>query len=659
MGVRFSGLMAILAGLAAMVLTAPPARAQVPDPGPFAELEAFSGPRLSPDGRRVAAICAGRGMRSVCVYDLTGAERPRLYEPPERASVGGFYWASNRHVIIDVSFAWRAGRSDAHTVYGNERGIILNVETGEAPVFLQNMRQYLGATNQIGSLLTGEPDVVMAEVMSSRDSSPDTGTRLASGQFATMRLRVNLDTGHGQRVSSQNTGARIRRDIITADGRTVGRRSLLPTGAEYQLETAQGQTLFAAPADQSAPARLWVIEDGAAVALAFNSGPLAGLRRVDLETGAMSLISLPEDAGDEGGLIVDERRDALAGLRLMRDDLPEQRFTDPQLRDIHASLAQAIDGVLPGARVTLTSWTDDRSMFTVSAVQRGRPAQYFLFDGATGDLSILGSQVPALDETPLGSVEALRYDASDGLSIPAFLTLPPGKTRADGPFPLIALPHGGPRAHDTAQFDWWAQYYASLGYAVLQPNFRGSTGYGLDFERAGHGEFGGRMIQDIADGAAHLVREGVAREGGYCAAGGSYGGYAALMLGLIDRDNVRCIISFAPVTDPVELVALGGFSGLFWERYIGARADVRANPAAISPARRAGEFAAPILLMHGAEDSIVPIAESRHLVRNLRNPDRLRYIEMPAIDHYLTTADSRRQLLSESAALLREHLPVE
>jgi dipeptidyl aminopeptidase/acylaminoacyl peptidase len=131
------------------------------------------------------------------------------------------------------------------------------------------------------------------------------------------------------------------------------------------------------------------------------------------------------------------------------------------------------------------------------------------------------------------------------------------------------------------------------------------------------------------------------------------------MLGLIDRDNVRCIISFAPVTDPVELVALGGFSGLFWERYIGARADVRANPAAISPARRAGEFAAPILLMHGAEDSVVPIAESRHLVRNLRNPDRLRYIEMPAIDHYLTTADSRRQLLSESAALLREHLPVE
>jgi hypothetical protein len=197
-----------------------------------------------------------------------------------------------------------------------------------------------------------------------------------------------------------------------------------------------------------------VIEDGDAVVLAFNSGPLAGLRRVDLETGAMSLISLPEDAGDEGGLIVDERRDALAGLRLMRDDLPEQRFTDPQLRDIHASLAQAIDGVLPGARVSLTSWTDDRSMFTVSAVQRGRPAQYFLFDGATGDLSILGSQVPALDETPLGSVEALRYDASDGLSIPAFLTLPPGKTRADGPFPLIALPHGGPRAHDTAQFDW-------------------------------------------------------------------------------------------------------------------------------------------------------------------------------------------------------------
>jgi hypothetical protein len=185
-------------------------------------------------------------VRSVCVYDLTGAERPRLYEPPERASVGGFYWASNRHVIIDVSFAWRAGRSDAHTVYGNERGIILNVETGEAPVFLQNMRQYLGATNQIGSLLTGEHDVVMAEVVSSRDSSPDTGTRLASGQFATMRLRVNLDTGHGQRVSSQNTGARIRRDIFTADGRTVGRSSLLPTGAEYRLETAQGQTLFSA-----------------------------------------------------------------------------------------------------------------------------------------------------------------------------------------------------------------------------------------------------------------------------------------------------------------------------------------------------------------------------------------------------------------------------
>lgn len=663
MGIRITGLAAILTAVAlAITFTVSGASAQVPDPdpGPFADLEAFSGPQLSPDGRRVAAICAGRGVRSVCVYDLTGSERPRMYEPPERASVGGFYWASNRHIIIDVSFAWRAAQSDGHTVYANERGVILNVETGDAPIFLQNMRQYLGATNQIGSLLTGEPDAVLAQIVVSRgDSTSNTGTRLAPGQFATMRLRVNLNTGRGQRIASQNTAGRIRRDIITADGRTIGRRSMLPTGADYQLETPRGQTLFAAGPGQSAPSSLQVIENGAAVALGFSSGSLAGLHRLDLETGALTQIVLPGDVGNAGGLIIDERRNELVGGRFMRDNLPEQRFSDPELRDIHTSLAQAIEGVLPGARVSLTSWSEDRMMITVAAVQRGRPAQYFLFDGTARDLSILGSEAPALDETLLGAVEAFRYEASDGLSIPAFLTLPPGMTRADGPFPLVALPHGGPRARDTARFDWWAQYYASLGYAVLQPNFRGSTGYGLAFEQAGHGEFGGLMIQDIADGAAHLVREGVAREGGYCAAGGSYGGYAALMLGLIDRDNVRCIIAFAPVTDPVELVAEAGSSGLFWERYIGERADVRANPAAISPARRAGEFSAPILLMHGVEDSTVPVRESRHLERNLRGSGRLHYIEMHGVDHDLTTADSRRQLLSESAVLLREHLPVE
>lgn len=518
MGARFSGLMAILAA-AAMALFAPPAIAQAPDPGPFAEMEAFSEPRLSPDGRRVAAICAGRGQRSVCVFDLTGAERPRLYEPPERASVGGFYWASNRHVIIEVSFAWRAGQSDAHTVYANERGVILNVDTGEAPIFLQNMRNYLGATNQVASLLTGEPGAAIAQMVVQRgDSNPDTGTRLAPGEFATMTLRVDLETGHGERMSSSNTAGRIRRDIMTADGRTIASTSRLPSGADFRLDNAQGQPLYIAEPGRPAPAQISVIEHGAALAMRINTGAQKGLHRVDLETGALTPIELPADAGDQYAMLVDDWRDELAGVSIMHDDLPGQVFIDADLRDLHASLAQALDGVLPCARVALTSWSADRMMVTVAATQRGRPSQYFLFDGATGDLSILGSQAPALDQTPLGPVEAFRYDASDGLSIPAFLTLPPGKTRADGPFPLVALPHGGPFARDTASFDWWAQYYASLGYAVLQPNFRGSSGYGGEFERAGHGEFGGLMIRDIADGAAHLVREGVAREGGYCAA---------------------------------------------------------------------------------------------------------------------------------------------
>ena len=259
----------------------------------------------------------------------------------------------------------------------------------------------------------------------------------------------------------------------------------------------------------------------------------------------------------------------------------------------------------------------------------------------------------------------IQYAARDGLNIHGYLTLPPGAADPSG-LPLVVLAHGGPAARDVAGFDWWAQALASRGYAVLQANFRGSTGYGRDFLEAGYGEWGRKMQTDLSDGVRWLAAEGVIDPARVCIFGASYGGYAAMAGLALDSDVYRCGVSVAGVSDLRRMVNREARRDVrkdnqavrYWNRFMGAaRLDDRALDD-LSPAYLAASVDSPLLLIHGRDDTVVPIEQSRVMAQAMRRADKpVEFVELPGEDHWLSRSETRRQMLVETVRFLEANNP--
>jgi dipeptidyl aminopeptidase/acylaminoacyl peptidase len=262
-------------------------------------------------------------------------------------------------------------------------------------------------------------------------------------------------------------------------------------------------------------------------------------------------------------------------------------------------------------------------------------------------------------------VRSIHYAARDGLDIPAYLTLPPGVTDPSG-LPLVVLAHGGPASRDVAGFDWWAQALASRGYAVLQANFRGSTGYGRAFLEAGYGEWGRKMQTDLSDGVRWLAAEGIIDPARVCIVGASYGGYAAMAGLTLDSDVYRCGVSVAGVSDLRRMVNWEAEQARhknnqtvrYWNRFMGAaRLNDRALDA-LSPAFLAASVDSPLLLIHGRDDTVVPIEQSRVMAEALRRAGKpVEFVELPGEDHWLSRSATRQQMLAETVRFLEVNNP--
>jgi len=225
------------------------------------------------------------------------------------------------------------------------------------------------------------------------------------------------------------------------------------------------------------------------------------------------------------------------------------------------------------------------------------------------------------------------------------------------------LPHGGPHAYDEQAFDWWAQAFASRGYAVFQPNFRGSTNRDDAFVRAGYGEWGRKMQTDISDGLEELVRQGIVDPKRACIVGASYGGYAALAGVTLQQGLYRCAVSVAGVSDLSLMYNTdyreSGQVGLL-RRSLLEELGPRSGFGAASPRRLAAQADAPILLIHGREDTVVPYEQSAKMADALKDagkPHRL--VDLGEEDHWLSRSSTRMKMLEEAMAFVQEHNPAD
>ena len=389
-----------------------------------------------------------------------------------------------------------------------------------------------------------------------------------------------------------------------------------------------------------------------------DGAALSHLFEVDVETARWERLPF---ARPPGFLIHHPVTRQLIGGGRTGDDGVDYQFLDPAPARVWAMIAKAFEGASP----RLVSWSNDLRRIVVFTSGSGDSGVYRLVDLDAGDAKIVGEAYPAILPEHVGDVRSLRYKAADGLEIHGYLTTPPGVT-APSKLPLVVLVHGGPASRDVMGFDWWAQALASRGYAVLQANFRGSTGYGKAFMEAGYGEWGRKMQTDLSDGVRHLVAEGLVDPERVCIVGASYGGYAALAGATIDRGVYRCAVSVAGVSDLRRMVQWEAEQGArrdnqavrYWNRFMGAERTGDRALDALSPARLADQADAPILLLHGRDDTVVSIEQSRAMASALRAAGRPHeLIELAGEDHWLSRSATRQRMLAETVRFLEAHNP--
>jgi dipeptidyl aminopeptidase/acylaminoacyl peptidase len=273
----------------------------------------------------------------------------------------------------------------------------------------------------------------------------------------------------------------------------------------------------------------------------------------------------------------------------------------------------------------------------------------------------IGPQYAGLQASDIAPTRAVTYRAADGMELSGYLTLPRGK--AEKGLPLVVLPHGGPASRDTPGFDWWAQAIVSRGYAVLQVNFRGSSGFGRAFQEAGYGQWGRKMQTDLSDGVRWLAGQGVIDPKRVCIVGASYGGYAALAGATLDPEPYRCAASVAGPSDLRKMVAYsrsrgGQLSLRYWTRFMGAE-DLR-DPilSQISPALQVEKVKIPVLLVHGRDDTVIPLEQSQFMAEALRKAGKpVELVVLKGDDHGLSRGETRLQMLQSVVSFLETHNP--
>jgi len=619
----------------------------------YGKLPLISSAEMSPDGSKIATIVnSDQGTRLV-VFNPSGGVIKQIGIAKTKARGVSFY--GNQHVVLTVSQTTRTlGFKGEYEFSGS---FAISLDDDKIITLLKGTKGLFPAQSGLGDIVGrgSKPDEVLMPAYMRRDGTDPTFDL----------LRVSLKSGRGKRLrrgknetidwfADGNGNALVREDYDNARD----------TYEIKHLVDGNWKTLFK---DEDAPIPPLAISG----VMPDNSG-LVFVSVTDDEDGFDELLKLGFDGEITGPLLAQpgkeidriytdgERR--VIGVRYSGVE-PTYDFLDEKIAKAHKDVAAK----LPRATLYLDSWSDDRSKLLYHMFEGSIGDVWLVVDADTGAMSVLVNNRGAISADQIATVSAIEYPARDGLSIPGILTSPPQVTLANNPnLPLIVLPHGGPSSYDKLDFDWMAQYFANRGYLVLQPNFRGSSGYGLAFLDAGRGEWGGKMQDDITDGIEALSNSGMVDKSRVCIVGASYGGYAALAGAAFTPDLYKCVIAIAPVSDLNKMLRdvkrdRGRHHWVldYWEGLM-ADGDARKTKLeSISPVNFVDNVTAPVLLLHGDDDTVVPYNQSTVMERALRRAGKpVELIKLKGEDHWLSVADTRLQTLREMDRFIAEHLPI-
>lgn len=622
----------------------------------FAQFPQLETPRLSPDGKLVAVKVRNAGTQVLAILPLAPGAKPEIIardaaeaqDKQGQRMVRNWQWLDGDHLLITITYRENLGGR----WYDIGRYAVYN--RAKRKVVPMGWDQAIYGTDLLWASSEGPPRVLIQR------HNLRNGTEMIAQPEV---ISVDADTGAYTYAQRANP---IVSDWV-ADGSGVVR-----FGSSYDRATGKIRVLYRPDVDTNYRTLLLAKSDryedlampslilrGSDKAYAYSRADgYRALYEYDLTDMKLGRKVFGVAGYDIDGAFLNHEDTALAGVRYTEAG-SQTHFFDARLR--------AIEGVLEekfGKGVVQIDSADAAREKVVFHLERpGRSAAYYVFDAASGGLGLLGWQRDALKDAALNPVSAIRYAASDGKQIEAILTRPRSRPGA-GKLPVVVLPHGGPWARDSVDWDGfgWAQALAELGYVVLQPNFRGSSGYGTAWEKAGERAWGLRMQDDLNDGLAYLAAQGIADPKRACMMGWSYGGYAAARAAQRDGARYRCAIAGAGVFDLRQMVE---YDVDYLGRYAAKAAlgSAATDLDAISPAKHAGDVSIPLLIVHGAKDVRVPVAQARTLVAALKRAGKVEgtdfvYLEQPQNTHNLLREADRLEFLKAVKTFLAKHNPV-
>jgi dipeptidyl aminopeptidase/acylaminoacyl peptidase len=338
----------------------------------------------------------------------------------------------------------------------------------------------------------------------------------------------------------------------------------------------------------------------------------------------------------------------------------------PSYTFFDAKLQARIDGMVkqfPEHSVWVVDISPDEKHVVILVEGSQSSGDYYLFSENQQPLFIAAkrSNIKPEDMNPLGVV---TITARDGLKIPTIITIPKDKVSALKNLPAVMLPHGGPASYDSLQFDYQAQALAQQGYLVIQPQFRGSEGFGRDHETAGYGEWGGKMQDDLTDALSFFVKKGMVDSKRVCIVGSSYGGYAALAGGAFTPELYRCVVAINGIGDLKDFHSWvrnkegrSSDSVAYWETQIGGGEYSSDIATARSPAHSAQKFLAETLIIYSTDDEVVPPSQSKNMANTLRKAGKsVKTLELKGDDHYLSLSETRLESLQALTQFVNEQL---
>lgn len=614
----------------------------------FSRLPQFYTVKMSPDGSKIAmernskdedlAALMTMDMKTGKVYYLLRADNKKI-------KINWYRWANNKDLLVSARYEV----AERGVKYYKTRLYVMPFDgQGEEPeqvIDWRNIKRYQEYATYVPQfqddvidMLPDDPDHILMAIDIARP-------------FEKSVFKVNIKK---QKISRLIKGKKRIRDWITDQQGNVR------IGIAVNYDTGDRQIFLRDEDDNYEELFAYnSVTDKPVYIAGFGVDPNTlyikkylndhkALFKLDLKTREETLVLKDDKYDIDGSLIYSP---------LSRDAIGVHYVNGPNGRyywdDRYAPLQEGLDGLLKDTFNSLQGFSSNEHVYLLHSESSVQPARYYIGNQVEATINFLFDEYPDIDTDTLSRHKLITFTARDKTEIEGYLTLP---QKGEAPFPTVIFPHGGPGARNYGGFDYWTAYFNSKGYAVLRPNFRGSSGYGYSFGEAQMQNWGMSMQDDIVDGTQWMIDQGYADKNKMCIVGASYGGYAALAATVKSPDLYKCAVSFAGVTDLDRVVyrQRAFLQGKLADEQLGKERDDRERR---SPINYVENIKTPILLVHGEEDRVVHVEQSRFMADELEDEDKtVRYVELPLGDHYLSIQSNRQTFFKEMDKFLSKYL---